>query len=392
MGFLKNLFRRRVKNQDPLADNWDEIVYARDDVDFADNEQRKQYISNCLEQMAEAAKEIRLLTGEYSLVTSYLTDMEEIEALPEGERENINRTAGKLMTLEKEITGYREKKDRMSNADYHRIKGMENEIEEGIEKLRENEEYGKLVKKDMRKLDAERHAYAYRREELITMLSNFRGMAVIFLTALVVCVLLLAVLQFGFEMNVFIGYFLSVAAAAIAITVLCVKFTDSEKELARVENATNRLIQLQNKVKIRYVNNVQLLEYLHMKYDTDSAADLEKLWQSYQDEKEERKQYAEAEAKADYYRSQLITELSKYRVKTPDRWVHQTAALLDKREMVEIRHELILRRQSLRKQMDYNNEVADTARKEIMDIAGKYPEYSSEILRMVEIYEAQENN
>jgi hypothetical protein len=87
-----------------------------------------------------------------------------------------------------------------------------------------------------------------------------------------------------------------------------------------------------------------------------------------------------------------VSNLSKYRVKNPDRWVHQTAALLDKREMVEIRHELILRRQSLRKQMDYNNGVADTARKEIMDISGKYPQYSSEILRMVEVYEAQENN
>jgi len=38
-----------------------------------------------MEQIAEATKEMDLLTGEYSLVTSYLTDMEEIEALPEEE-------------------------------------------------------------------------------------------------------------------------------------------------------------------------------------------------------------------------------------------------------------------------------------------------------------------
>lgn len=392
MGFFKELFRRRIKAQNPVDDEWDEIVYARDEVNFSDDEQRKHYISNCLEQMAEAAKEIRLLTGEYALVTSYLTDMEEIEALPEEEREEIDKTARKLSALDQEIMGYRDKKDRMTDVDYHRIRGMENEIEEGIEKLKETEKYGSLIKKDMHRLDGERHAYAYRKEELITMLANFRGMTVIFLTALVVCVLLLMALQFGLDMNVFIGYFLSVGAAAIAITVLSVKFMDAERELSQVENAINRLIQLQNKVKIRYVNNVQLLEYLYMKYETDSASKLEMLWQLYQDEKEERKQYAEAEAKTDYYRSQLINKLSCYRVKNPSRWVHQTAALLDKREMVEIRHELILRRQSLRKQMDYNNEVAETARKEIMDISGKYPQYSSEILNMVELYEEQENN
>ena len=64
----------------------------------------------------------------------------------------------------------------------------------------------------------------------------------------------------------------------------------------------------------------------------------------------------------------------------------QPAALLDRREMVEMRHELILRRQALRKQMDYNNGVAETARKEIMDIAEKYPAYADEITRMVDEY------
>ena len=37
---------------------------------------------NCLEQVAEATYEVNLLKGEYSLVTTHLTDIEEIEALP----------------------------------------------------------------------------------------------------------------------------------------------------------------------------------------------------------------------------------------------------------------------------------------------------------------------
>lgn len=222
------------------------------------------------------------------------------------------------------------------------------------------------------------------------MLMNFRGMAVIFVTAFVLCMLFLLILQFVLEMNAFIGYFISIAALAISLTVLCVKFMDAEKELVRVENTINKLIQLQNKVKIRYVNNVQLLEYQYMKYNTDSVSNLEKMWSLYQEEKEERKQYAEAEAKTEYYQKELVSRLTNYRVKDPWRWTNQTAALLDKREMVEIRHDLILRRQSLRKQMDYNNGVAETARKEIMDVAAMYPSYSGEIISMVERYEAKE--
>ena len=119
---------------------------------------------------------------------------------------------------------------------------------------------------------------------------------------------------------------------------------------------------LQNKVKIRYVNNTQLLDYLYIKYHTDSAAKLEKNWQNYQQEKEERKQYAEAEAKTEYYRKQLVEQLAGYRISDPARWVNQVSALLDKREMVEMRHELILQRQALRKNIDYNNQIAENAR------------------------------
>ena len=72
---------------------------------------------------------------------------------------------------------------------------------------------------------------------------------------------------------------------------------------------------------------------------------------------------------------------------TQERWISQTAALLDKREMVEIRHELIQRRQVLRKQMDYNQEVAESARNEVKDIAATYPKYAQEILAMVERYD-----
>ena len=83
----------------------------------------------------------------------------------------------------------------------------------------------------------------------------------------------------------------------------------------------------------------------------------------------------------------MVALLSNYRVQMPERWVGQTAALLDKREMVEIRHELIQRRQALRKQMDYNQSVAESARNEVKEVAAAYPRYAQEILAMVERYD-----
>lgn len=387
MGFWKKIFQRKKKQEIP-EDNWENIVYARDDVDFSKEEQRSRYITGCLEQMAEAAKELKLLTGEYSLVTAYLTDTEEIDALPEEEREELNVTARKLLALEEEREKYRTRQNRMADEDYYRIRKQENQVQEGIQKLSEGENYRELIKQDLKKLDRERHAYEYRRLELENMMGNFRGMAVIFLTAFGVCLILLLLLQFGFRMNTRAGYLLAAGAVTLAVTVLVVKYTDCDRELQRVENGINKLILLQNKVKIRYVNNRNLLEYLYIKYETQSAEGLRKLWQQYQQEKEERKQYAEAEGKLDYYQRELVSRMRNFHITDPERWTSQPGALLDKREMVEIRHELILRRQSLRKQMDYNNGVADTARKEIMEVVKRYPVYAEEIMGMVERFDS----
>lgn len=387
MGFWEKIFARKKKKESQEY-GWEELVSVRNQVDFTEEEQRRRYITDCLEQMADASRETDLLTGEYALVTTYLMDMEEIEALPPEEREEVNRIANKLLGLEKERESYRSKKNRMSDSEYAYLRQQEEEIEEGIRKLREGENYRNLVKQDLQRLDGDRHAYEFRRTELIDLMNNHRGMAVIFLIALCVCILMLAVLQFAFEMNTMAGYFVSVIAAAIALTVLCVKYMDANREYTRVENAVNRLIQLQNKVKIRYANNAKLLDYYYLKYNTDSSIKLQKRWELYLQEKEERKQYAEAEAKLDYYIDALKKQLSRFRVSDPGRWTSQPGALLDKREMVEIRHKLILRRQALREQMDYNKSIAETAHNEILSVVEEYPVYAREIMDMVSKYES----
>lgn len=382
MGFWKWLFRKKKTEEE--KEDWEQIVYERDKVNFHDEDERKRYLTGCLEQMGEAEKEINLLSGEYSLVTSYLTDMEEIESLPPEQAAELKSVAGKMQALDQERKRYLDKKERMTDSEYRKMRSQEGEIEEGISKLKEAERYQKLVRQDMARLDGERHAYGYRKGELKTILVNLRGMAVICLTALVACIVMLLILQFGFSMNTAIGYYVSVAAAAVAITVLFVKYADSEKELTRVEKAENKLILLQNKVKIRYVNNVNLLDYMYLKYGVESAAKLQKLWDLYQAEKEDRRQYAEAAAKLEYHKKQLVELLSRYRVKDPERWVLQPGALVDSREMIEIRHGLIVRRQALRKQLEYNQTLAGNAKQEVLDIAVQYPQYAAEIKDMVE--------
>lgn len=394
MGLIKKLLRLKKRTSEPEYEtgDWNEIVYNRDDLQIKDRSQRREYVKGCLEQIAEASRELENLQFEYNMVTSYLRDMEEIEALPPEEKAALEDSARKIEALELQQSGYKERKNRMDEEKFRQMERLEDDVQEGLEKLTQSEDYQELIKRDLRKLDGEKQAYFFRKRELQRVIEDTRSMTIVCTAALVVCILLLLVLQFGFRMNTKLGYLAAAAVGAAVITVIFTKHNDGVRELAQVENGIGRIIRLQNTVKIRYVNNTHLLEYLYMKYNVSSAGELGKSWQQYIEEKEERKNYQDAERELDLCQKELLHILRRYQVKDPMLWLHQTQAILDKKEMVEIRHNLIIRRQSLRRRMDYNREViAGKAQAEIKDLVDKYPEYAKEILDIVAQYANTEN-
>lgn len=385
-GKIKNRFQR--KNQEEFDEiQWEdgEVDYQ---VDYENKEQREDYVKNCLEKMADATKELENLTYEYEMVTSYLKDMEEIEALPEEESEQLKECARRVAELQDSRADFMERPRRISDEQYQLMERIADEVEEGFEKLTEAEEYQALIKQDLGRLEGEKHAYLYRKNEVMSMIADTRGMAIICVVALGLCILLLLFLQFFLDMDTKAGYLLTAVTAAVVITIIYIKHLDARQELRRVENGINKIILLQNKVKIRYVNNTNLLDYLQLKYGVGSAKELMELWNHYRAEKAERENLRKAERDLDQNERELLQMLKCYQIKDPAIWLHQTEAILDRKEMVEIRHNLIIRRQSLRRRMEYNKEVvAGGSQKEIKELVEKYPQYTKEIMGAVEEYE-----
>ena len=390
MSFFDKIFPWRKNQEDPMyeIDDWNEIVYDRDDLQINDKQQREEYNKGCLEQIAEASTELENLKHEYNMVTSYLKDMEEIESLPEEEMLLLQSYARRIEELSDKQSDYARRERKLDEAKYRQMERMEDEVQEGCEKLLKAEEYQELIKRDLKRLDGEKQAYQYRKAELQHILEDSRSMAIICTIAVIICILVLLILQYGFSMNTGIGYVAAAALGAAAITAVFLKYNNASEELSRVENGIGRIIRLQNTVKIRYVNNTHLLDYLYMKYQVSSARELQKDYQDYQQEREERERYYSAEKDLDECQKDLIHELRRFQIQDPMIWIHQTRGLLDKKEMVEIRHSLIIRRQSLRRRMDYNKEVvAGKAQDEIKDLAKKYPRYAREIMDTVDEYE-----
>ena len=364
--------------------DWDTLMKDRSLLKIQDEYERKKFVRGCVEQITNASVKLEEVASEYNMVTAYLKDMEEIESLPAGEMEALVENAKKVNNIEGARKEYKAKKNRLTDGQFYHMERYEDVMPKPYEDIKAAEEYRDLIKSDLSKLEGEKHAYHYRKSELRHDMANAKGMITICSMAMVVCVLMLLVLQYGFEMDTRLGYILTIGAGSAFITLLYVKYLDYNNQLERTEKGINKIILLKNTVNIRYVNNSNLLDYLYMKYKVNSGKELLKMWEKYQQEKQERNRDAVNKEELNHYKKQMMSILRRYQLHDPEIWIHQTEALLDKKEMVEIRHGLVDRRQKLRVQIDYNKRLVSEGQKELQRVMEDYPKYKDEILRMAE--------
>lgn len=388
---MKNWFgkRKAAAPEEETFDygDWEQLTLRRQEVDMTLPEEREKYVRALLEQSADSASALSDLNREYHRVTSYLKDVDEIETLPDGEYHRLVSFANKIISLEQARKEIPEDGSRMPEEEYRQMEQIEPEAEEALAKLKENEEYRELVKHDLRRLHAERQAYEIRRQELKSTMHNTKGMSLICICAMGCCFGLLLLFQFALHMDSSVGYLLTGLVMAGVLVYVYVSYHEAEKELKRVTAGINKLILLQNRVKIRYVNNTNLLDYLYTKYNTESSAMLEEQLALFYEEQEYRKQYERTVDDLSHFRRELLKRLQQYQLFDPLVWLRRPEAILDSRERVELRHGYNEQRQKLRKQLEHNRELAERAKQEIKEIAAEYPESAPAILKIVEEYE-----
>ncbi len=371
--------------------DWEKVVYSREGVNIDDAASRRGYVQSCLTQMEEGTRQIEALQYEYRTVTGYLHDMELINELPKEERAIINDYAKKIYDNEEQRQKYLKRQGKMTDKEYEHVEKLQGQEDEIIKKMKESEDYHRKIRKDLIRLDNERQAYDLRKIEADKALNTNRNLSIFTVVALLVILIVLVSLQTVMRLDVTLAYMLVILVAALSIVGLYMRHGSCMQERKAVRAAKARLIQLQNTVKVRYVNNLNLLDYMYLKYGVESSSQLQSMIERYHEERTQRIQFEEAEKELADDQRELLRALRNSQIRTPEIWLHQPEALINHNEEVEVRHNLIVQRQSLRKRMDYNREmVIGGARKEIEDLARTYPRYASEILDQVARFQGVE--
>ena len=309
--------------------DWENIINEKKLFRMSDDVQRSKYLRSLVEQVRDASMELDKLSAEYNNVTATLKDMDEIDALPLQEKIVLQDAARKILYYEDQTREYDMKKSSMTEEEFRVMERMEDRIPKAIDDIREAEEYRSKVRSDMKTLDGEKHAYLYNQAELRREMNNLRGMVIICGFAAILCVIMLMILRFGFEMDTTIGNIITVLVASVAIFAMCIKYQDDSRELIRAQKDLNRVILLHNTVKIRYVNNANLLDYLCTKYNTSGSKALEKVWNSYKEECALRESHEINEKELNFNQQELLKRLRKYQLNDVYAWLHNPRAILE---------------------------------------------------------------
>ncbi|WP_287388484.1 hypothetical protein, partial [Lachnospira sp.] len=271
---------------------------------------------------------------------------------------------------------------------FRKLESLEDQIPGAIDDIQSQENYYENVKRDMRMLEGERINLKSEAKSLVRRQLNIRSLAITTIICLMVVfvVFVIAMFKLQDDANTLLFVIVTALAAALALFMFAL-LRRTEREVYVVENKINKATTLLNKVKIKYINAANTLDYEYAKYDITSSYELAEKFKLFNIMRADQKHLVEMTSALSSAEKELEDILRMLDLYDPHIWLSQARAILSDKEMVEIRHKLTSRRQKLRGQIEYNENRIKEAKNNIKNVTNKNPQYAADALRVVEMYE-----
>lgn len=381
------LFRKK-KVEEPLSVPEAEVKEKVPELNqkVAPKNKRKEiehYILTQCEGVMEYTKELEECRGEYNIVTGYLEDINTIENLPEEEFKQLKEAAASVARLNGVRDDYRRAEKKLPDSKFMQMQQFEDEMPDEIKRFKANESYQATVKRDMQYIEGEKQELTLRHQELIDDQNNTQKILQILLGISGLSFVLMFILHTSFNIDCQNMLMLVVFLVALATFGIFMKRQFNETELRRTEVNMNHAINLENKLKIKYVNVTNAVDYTCEKYHVKNSYELNYQWEQYMDMVKEKQKYMKTSEELEYYNNKLVKLLRPYRLYDDKIWISQVEGLIDEREMVEIKHDLFSRRKKLRDRLDYNMSLIKKAHREVDYLAANMKKCSPNILEIV---------
>ncbi len=378
--------KKKAEKDRAQAGQQEEPPYQREEVKPVYKNDQKRYVTECCEAIGEIDRQIEETRQEYQSVTEYLLDIQKIDRVEGEERRELQDMARNIVRLTKERNRYKNRNLSISDMQIRRLDMFEADLVTEIKKMYEAEAYQKAIEGDIEMLEEEKKTLRKEKQEIVERQNSLKRMAKALIFFIVSLFVLFAALYYTLETDMTFPYLGTVLLAAVSATVIFLESNKNRRDMALAGRKMDKAISLLNRVKIKCVNNLNVLEYNRAKFGVKDGRDFENLWNEYCKAKEYERKFRENTEQLNYYNEELAAFLNGLQVKDCEIWQGQALAIVDSREMVEIRHKLNGQRQKLREQIEYNEGVKNGFLAEIDTLIKENPDNRKEILAVVEAW------
>ena len=337
----------------------------------------------CCEQLIELTRELEEAKKEYRMVTDYLGDIQILEDLPEDAMDRIRDSAQNIQTLNQTRESMGNKERKISEAQFAMMEQMEDELPNDIRRMQTNESYQSMIRRDMDNLEGEKSEWGFyleaiQREQKLLKIGLF-----ILIPVFIAGIGVLWYFQYVRYRNVMMYTMMFIFVVALLSFGCFLRIQYNRRERVRANASINRAITLSNQMKAKYVNVTNAVEYASEKFHVRNSMELAYLWEQYLEEAKERETVMKTDEDLEYFSKKLVRDLRQYKLYDAAIWVHQVSAILDKREMVEVKHYMLVRRQKLRGRMEQQIEGIQGAKRRMLELVRNDQEHKQEILEVL---------
>lgn len=385
------LFRRRRREYEDYE--YDQDGYYADleegegeieeELNLSDEEQAKRYAIDLCDQMIKAAKDIEDTRAEYDLVTSYLTDVQIIEDLTEDERKPIADCAAHVDRLGKERSEFLKTERRLSDTQFAQMQEEEEALPGIIKRLKSNEAYLDTVKRDMSFLEGKKLEWKLVKNDAVRTQRLMRKSACYLFLCYFTLMALAGIISWYMEMDLRLAVTILSLIAVLLGGYILIRYMDAVSDIRKSNVNRNRAISLENHVKIKYVNIKNAVDFTCEKYHVRNAYELSYIYEQYQAEAKEKEKFRETSDELDYYTKALLQYLNRLRMYDAKAWLNHANAIIDSRELVEMKHQLITRRQKLRTRMEYSKRTIANMKQEALVNIRRMGEVNPQLLQII---------
>ena len=379
MSFLDWFRRKKKKKIEVVEENIQPVV-------LTDPSAINHYVINLCEQMIDISREMEDVRREYDQVTSYLNDITIVEGLEGPQKEMLVDVATNVSKLTKARNDYLNAEHKISDDTFNQMDESEAEVPDIIKRLKSNETYLDAIKRDLNNLAGEKVEWSVLRNERAEEQSQLRKLSYLLLYIFggaAVIVTVLSIMMKWEMLPIIIVAFLATLAGAY----IMIRMQECAREIKKCDVNLNHAISLENRVKIKYVNIKNAVDYTCERFHVNNSLELTYNYEQYIEACKEREKFKQTNEDLEYFNGRLVRILQGLHLYDARIWLNYANAVIDPREMVEVKHDLFSRRQKLRSRIEYNLNAIEDMKQEVekyIDKMGSKTEQVRTILMKVD--------